>query len=215
MRDGDYSGAREEIHRMSGTAGTMCLQKIFEIARLIEPMLLEEKVDKDQILSLLDSLKEPFRKLKGLLFSIKKEEVIIPSKKVDEIELQTIFDQLEMFLSNSDTACIQFFEEKKAYLHRAFPEETLRLKDQIENFEHEAALETIRELKKRISADFKIDKKNILFVDDDTLIQSLGEDLLGGMGYKVILAENGLEAVKIFKEKHVEIDLVLMDMIMP
>jgi len=34
-------------------------------------------------------------------------------------------------------------------------------------------------------------------------------------GYDVLLAKNGHEAVKIFKEKNNEIDLVLMDMIMP
>jgi two-component system sensor histidine kinase/response regulator len=215
VRAGDLTGACEDIHRMSGTAGTLGLKKIFEIARLIEPMLLEEKIDKDHILSLLDSLKEPFRQLKDLLISIEQVEVILPYKKINKIELQTIFDQLEMFLTNNDTACIQFFEENKKILQQNYPDLTFKLKRQIEDFEYETALKTIGELKKIISVDSKIDKKTILFVDDEPLIRILGEKLLEKMDYNAILAQNGLEAVEIFKEKHAEIDLILMDMIMP
>jgi len=55
----------------------------------------------------------------------------------------------------------------------------------------------------------------ILLVDDEELIRVTSEYTLNNMGYEVILAENGLEAVDIFKEKFAEIDLVIMDMIMP
>jgi len=55
----------------------------------------------------------------------------------------------------------------------------------------------------------------ILLVDDEHVIRITGEAMLKEMGYQVILAENGLEALEIFKEKHSEIDLVIMDLIMP
>jgi len=55
----------------------------------------------------------------------------------------------------------------------------------------------------------------ILLVDDEDLIRITGSDILENMGYKTILAENGQEAVDIFQKQHSEIDLVIMDVIMP
>ena len=55
----------------------------------------------------------------------------------------------------------------------------------------------------------------ILMVDDEELIRATGKYTLEEMGYKVLLAKDGFEAVKIFREKYSEIDLVIMDMIMP
>ena len=55
----------------------------------------------------------------------------------------------------------------------------------------------------------------ILLVDDEELIRVTGKYSLNEMGYDVLLAGNGIEAVDIFKEKFAEIDLVVMDMIMP
>lgn len=55
----------------------------------------------------------------------------------------------------------------------------------------------------------------ILLVDDEEFNRELGGDILESLGYKVIQAENGLEAIEIFHSRYKEIDLVVMDMIMP
>lgn len=55
----------------------------------------------------------------------------------------------------------------------------------------------------------------ILLVDDEELIQITTSKALEKMGYTVLIANDGNEAVTIFKEQHHLIDLVLMDMIMP
>jgi CheY-like chemotaxis protein len=55
----------------------------------------------------------------------------------------------------------------------------------------------------------------ILFVDDEELIRSSGKFILEELGYEVILAENGRDAVEIFQKRQKEIDLVILDMIMP
>ena len=55
----------------------------------------------------------------------------------------------------------------------------------------------------------------ILLVDDEEMLRSTGKYMLEKMGYQVVLAENGLEAVDIFQNQHAEIDLVIMDMVMP
>jgi CheY-like chemotaxis protein len=53
----------------------------------------------------------------------------------------------------------------------------------------------------------------ILLVDDTALIRSVGALLLAQIGYRVLLAAGGSEAVTIIKERAV--DLVLMDVDMP
>ena len=55
----------------------------------------------------------------------------------------------------------------------------------------------------------------ILVVDDEQNIRSFLKAMIQSMGYTVLLAENGQEAVEIFQKKHENIDLVMLDMIMP
>ncbi len=55
----------------------------------------------------------------------------------------------------------------------------------------------------------------IMVIDDEAGIRDTVEELLKSIGYTVICCSNGIEAVEIFKEKNGDIDLVLLDMIMP
>jgi len=43
----------------------------------------------------------------------------------------------------------------------------------------------------------------------------LAQETLGALGYHVILASNGIEAVQLFKDNSDRIDLVVMDVVMP
>jgi PAS domain S-box-containing protein len=54
----------------------------------------------------------------------------------------------------------------------------------------------------------------ILVVDDEEMVRRIAMASLKSRGYTVILAENGLEAIRKVKE-HPEIDLVLLDLTMP
>ena len=57
--------------------------------------------------------------------------------------------------------------------------------------------------------------ETILIVDDHETIWDFLIDVLQKLGYCVLLAENGLDAVEIYRSNPSEIDLVLLDMIMP
>jgi CheY-like chemotaxis protein len=63
----------------------------------------------------------------------------------------------------------------------------------------------------------KLPKGNetILIVDDHETIWDFLIEALQRLGYSVLLAENGLDAVEIYKENPKEVDLVLLDMVMP
>ncbi len=60
-------------------------------------------------------------------------------------------------------------------------------------------------------------KKNdlILFVDDDEIILDVCERMLKRMGYRVVIAENGKDALNKFKSSNKTIDLLITDISMP
>jgi PAS domain S-box-containing protein len=55
----------------------------------------------------------------------------------------------------------------------------------------------------------------VLIVDDEEAIRKLARIMLEHAGYKVIVAENGKEAIRIFREAASQIAVVLLDMTMP
>lgn len=55
----------------------------------------------------------------------------------------------------------------------------------------------------------------VLLVDDEERILTVGREICKALGYKVITANSGKEALKIYAEKKDEINLVILDMIMP
>ncbi|MEA2102009.1 MAG: response regulator [Thermodesulfobacteriota bacterium] len=59
------------------------------------------------------------------------------------------------------------------------------------------------------------ENKTILVVDDEELILMVAGDMLDSMGYKVLRASSGQEAVAILKGHKKEIAIVVLDMIMP
>ncbi len=55
----------------------------------------------------------------------------------------------------------------------------------------------------------------ILLVDDEPMIINVGKAILERLGYKVIIADNGKTAINIYETAKDEIDIVILDMIMP
>ncbi len=55
----------------------------------------------------------------------------------------------------------------------------------------------------------------ILLVEDEELIADVSQEILEELGYKVFVAHSGSEAIATYSEKGNEIDLLILDMIMP
>ena len=55
----------------------------------------------------------------------------------------------------------------------------------------------------------------VLLVDDEDMILDVGRDLLEKLGYEVLTAKSGIEAVEIYKTNRKKIDIVILDMVMP
>jgi CheY-like chemotaxis protein len=57
--------------------------------------------------------------------------------------------------------------------------------------------------------------ETILLVDDEKVIVEVSRELLESVGYKVYAAGSGQEGIAVYMEKRNEIDLIILDMIMP
>jgi len=55
----------------------------------------------------------------------------------------------------------------------------------------------------------------ILLVDDEELILDVGKPILEKLGYKVMVAKGGQEALDLYRKAPDQIDMVILDMIMP
>ncbi len=73
--------------------------------------------------------------------------------------------------------------------------------------------EAVRE--KVVPAEMLKGTGTILFIDDEKMILDVGCELLEELGYTVLSALSGQEALDIFQRNSNKIDLVIMDMIMP
>ncbi len=57
--------------------------------------------------------------------------------------------------------------------------------------------------------------ETVLFVDDEDMIIEVAEELFKPLGYKVLTARSGKEAIETYDKDRERIDMVLLDMIMP
>ncbi|MBR9987011.1 MAG: response regulator, partial [Desulfosarcina sp.] len=61
----------------------------------------------------------------------------------------------------------------------------------------------------------KFGKGTILVVDDEDMVLEIGTEMIGKMGYKTLAARNGDEAISVYRKSADDIDLVVLDLIMP
>ncbi len=69
--------------------------------------------------------------------------------------------------------------------------------------------------RRRDSVQVKKGSGTILVVDDEPVLRELARSMLMQAGYEVILADDGDTGITAYKEREYEIDLVLLDMMMP
>jgi CheY-like chemotaxis protein len=71
-----------------------------------------------------------------------------------------------------------------------------------------------RRRRRREVPEVNLTGKLVLVVDDDPRVRAVGESFLRRLGCKVLSAADGFEAVRIFGERHRDIDAVLLDFTM-
>ena len=73
-------------------------------------------------------------------------------------------------------------------------------------------IDTVVETK---ASDLKGGIETILLVDDEDIVRMMGQTMLVRFGYKVMLAENGQEALEVYRDSREQIGLVILDVTMP
>lgn len=68
---------------------------------------------------------------------------------------------------------------------------------------------------KRKGRGIRAGKERILLVDDEAVVREVSREMLQAMGYQVLTAGDGDDAIRIFGEHAHRIDLVLLDLFMP
>ena len=77
-----------------------------------------------------------------------------------------------------------------------------------------ASEKEVIEEKKSVGGTLK-GSETVLFVDDEDMIIEVAEEMFEQLGYKVLTARSGKEAIEIYEKNKKQIDIVLLDMIMP
>ena len=57
--------------------------------------------------------------------------------------------------------------------------------------------------------------ETVLLVDDEEIVVGVGKQMLEKLGYTVLIARSGQEAVNVYEDNPDDVSLVLLDMIMP
>lgn len=68
---------------------------------------------------------------------------------------------------------------------------------------------------KKLAEEILKGSETVLVVDDEEMIIAMYQNILKRLGYKVLSAGGGKEAIQIYKENKGKIDMVILDMIMP
>ncbi|MDD2670853.1 MAG: PAS domain S-box protein [Syntrophales bacterium] len=78
-----------------------------------------------------------------------------------------------------------------------------------------AAEEEPAEIAQNISHEILKGNETILLIDDEETVVEVSREILETLGYRVLSASSGAEAVEIYRAKKDKIDLVILDMIIP
>ncbi len=68
---------------------------------------------------------------------------------------------------------------------------------------------------KNAATDLMNGRETVLLVDDEDVVADVGDQMLRKLGYKVLVARSGKEAIEYYEPKRDKIDMVILDMIMP
>lgn len=60
-----------------------------------------------------------------------------------------------------------------------------------------------------------VSQQTILIVDDEEVVREMLHAIVTSMGYRALVCENGLQAMKMYRAHQKSIDLVILDMVMP
>jgi CheY-like chemotaxis protein len=77
------------------------------------------------------------------------------------------------------------------------------------------AIEHGQEIKTELTDLIPGGSESILFIDDESVLAEMGQNILEGLGYTVVSSTNSIDALEMFRTHPHQFDLVITDMTMP
>ena len=74
---------------------------------------------------------------------------------------------------------------------------------------------SMQNVRPQAEPEFRPTTGTVLIVDDDPLVPKVASHILKDAGYRVLEAEDGESGIRMYRERAHEIDLVLLDYVMP
>jgi len=148
LSNNEFEGARQKVHMLKGTTGTLGLVKMQDIAISLEKQLLDiSREDYNYSLeessNLVNALYNEQKKLQQALLHVDTVQKPATEIEVDNEELQKVLNQLKALLEKDETSCNTLFLEYEEALQQAFGHLSEQLGKEIESFDYPAAIEIL------------------------------------------------------------------------
>lgn len=75
--------------------------------------------------------------------------------------------------------------------------------------------ETVPEEEEIYNVDEPVKNKTILYIEDEFMMREVAKEILNHLGYRLLLAEDGIEGLEMYEKYEQEIDLIILDLYMP
>lgn len=148
---GDQDGALLIAHSIKGSAATLGMERLAEMARLLEAQMRQQSVEHLRNVEIRDAMADisnAFVELINLLPPLPLTPAVTGSTLPDQALTGKLLHELGVLLAQSDTAAIALLEEHSATLRAALGLSFDHLALQIQQFEFDKARETLYSLLK-------------------------------------------------------------------
>lgn len=152
MRAGDWALAERLAHSLKSVAGSIGVARIAEVSATLEAALRERR-SMSEIDSLLAELRARVVEMTDALSTALLVEAPRMDTEVDQVDIEAVFTRMAALLSQSDAEASEVLRNKSALLAAAFPKDYSKLKAEVDAFDFEAALSTLKQAWKEQSSD--------------------------------------------------------------
>ncbi len=148
----DFDGARNLVHTLKGTTGTLGLTEMQEISMLLETRLRhlshkpEDQEEREEAQSLIDTFAATLAVFRQSMGNVRIDLESQPSTAADQRQLQPLLQRLQRLLARDDTAANALFLDSEALLLSALGVKAEQMGQHISHFDYPAALLLIESL---------------------------------------------------------------------
>lgn len=152
MTAGDWALAERLAHSLKSVSGSIGAAQIADVSATLEAALRERR-SMSEIDSLLAELKARVVEMTDALSTALLVEAPRMDTEVDQVDLEAVCTRMAALLSQSDAEASEVLRNKSALLAAAFPKDYSKLKAEVDAFDFEAALSTLKQAWKEQSSD--------------------------------------------------------------